>query len=144
MIAAICYLLSAICYLLDAGQVNLTSRFPAGILDSILLTHFHPDQLQGLFHLRWGAGIGIPVYCPPDSEGCADLFKHSGLLQFLSQQKFVPFMLDEFRVTPLPLIHAKPTFGYLQEYGVQRLAYLTDTKGLPSKTELLLAWSAWG
>jgi phosphoribosyl 1,2-cyclic phosphate phosphodiesterase len=126
-------------YLLDAGQVNLGSRFPAGILDGILLTHFHADHVQGLFHLRWGTGIRIPIYCPPDPGGCADLFKHPGILQFQPQQEFVPFMLGELRVTPLPLIHSKPTFGYLLEHDRQRLAYLTDTKGLPEKTEQLLA-----
>lgn len=126
-------------YLIDAGQVDLTRHFPAGILDAILLTHFHPDHVQGLFHLRWGRGISIPVYCPPDTQGCADLFKHPGILQFLPQQKFAPFSLGGLKVTPLPLIHSKPTFGYLLEYHDQRLAYLTDTKGLPPMTEQFLA-----
>jgi phosphoribosyl 1,2-cyclic phosphate phosphodiesterase len=129
-------------YLLDAGQVDLTRRFPAGMLDGILLTHFHVDHVQGLFHLRWGTGMRIPVYCPPDSEGCADLFKHPGILHFLPQQEFVPFALGELRVTPLPLSHSKPTFGYLLEDDAKRLAYLTDTKGLPVKTEQLLAGQA--
>jgi phosphoribosyl 1,2-cyclic phosphate phosphodiesterase len=126
-------------YLLDAGQINLASRFPAGSLDGILLTHFHPDHVQGLLHLRWGTGLRIPVYCPPDSEGCADLYKHPGILQFQPQRKFVPFRLGDLRVTPLPLIHSKPTFGYLFEHAGARIAYLTDTKGLPAQTETLLA-----
>jgi phosphoribosyl 1,2-cyclic phosphate phosphodiesterase len=126
-------------YLLDAGQVNLAGRFPAGSLEAILLTHFHPDHVQGLFHLRWGTDGVIPVNCPADSEGCADLYKHPGILQFQPRQKFVPFMLGDLRVTPLPLIHSKPTFGYLFEHAEERLAYLTDTKGLPAETEALLA-----
>jgi phosphoribosyl 1,2-cyclic phosphate phosphodiesterase len=125
-------------YLLDAGQVNLSKRFPAGLLDGILLTHFHVDHVQGLFHLRWGTGVRVPVYCPPDSEGCADLFKHPGILHFLPQQAFAPFMLDGLKVTPLPLNHSKPTFGYLLEDDTKRLAYLTDTKGLPAQTQQLL------
>ena len=42
------------------------------------------------------------------------------------------------KVTPLPLIHSKVTFGYLFEFDNQRIAYLTDTKGLPPKTTLFL------
>ncbi|MCG7897242.1 MAG: phosphonate metabolism protein PhnP [Candidatus Thiodiazotropha lotti] len=125
-------------YLLDAGQMNLTQRFPAGSLDGILLTHFHVDHVQGLFHLRWGVGEEIPVYCPEDDEGCADLYKHPGNLRFHHQQAFVPFMLNELRVTPLSLNHSKPTFGYLFTGHNVQIAYLTDTKGLPPTTTELL------
>lgn len=122
-------------YLIDAGQVNLHARFPAGALDGVLVTHFHPDHVQGLFQLRWGVNQCIPVYSPPDSEGCADLYKHPGILEFKPQKKFASFALDEMMVTPLPLIHSKPTFGYLLEYQGRCIAYLTDTKGLPPATE---------
>jgi phosphoribosyl 1,2-cyclic phosphate phosphodiesterase len=121
-------------YLLDAGQLDLAERFAAGTLSGILLTHFHPDHVQGLFHLRWGSGLQIPVYCPTDSQGCADLYQHPGILHFLPQQKFNTFSIDNVEVTPLPLIHSKPTFGYLLEHAGQRLAYLTDTQGLPHRT----------
>jgi len=126
-------------YLLDAGQVNLHEKYPAGTLDGVFLTHFHPDHVQGLFHLRWGIGSKIPVFTPPDSEGCADLYKHAGILDFLPQRKFDDFELDALKVTPVPLIHSKPTFGYLFEHARTRIAYLTDTKGLPPKTQALLA-----
>ncbi|MBA55904.1 MAG: phosphonate metabolism protein PhnP [Pseudomonadales bacterium] len=118
-------------YLIDAGQTNITECFPVGTLDGILLTHFHPDHVQGLFHLRWGKNCVIPVYTPPDTQGCADLYKHPGILQFQSCNKFVCFSLGELLVTPIPLIHSKPTFGYCFDINGQRLAYLTDTKGLP-------------
>ena len=121
-------------YLIDAGQTNLAERFPAGSLTAIFLTHFHPDHVQGLFHLRWGRGLVIPVYCPPDSQGCADLYKHPGILDFNPQRKFRKLWLDELGITPLPLIHSKPTFGYLFEYADSSLAYLTDTDGLPPDT----------
>jgi phosphoribosyl 1,2-cyclic phosphate phosphodiesterase len=126
-------------YLLDAGQLNLSSRYPAGALHGVLLTHFHPDHVQGLFHLRWGTGLQIPVYCPPDAEGCADLYKHPGILRFQPQSEFIPFMLGDLRVTPLPLKHSKRTFGYLLEKDGQRIAYLADTKGLPQQVADLLA-----
>lgn len=124
-------------YLIDAGLMNIPHHFPQASLQGIFLTHFHVDHVQGLFHLRWGRGTTIPVYCPPDKTGCADLFKHPGMLEFQAQKKFATFVLDRLRITPLPLIHSKVTHGYAFEYQGQRIAYLTDTKHLPPKT---LAW----
>jgi len=129
------------CFLIDAGQVNLAERFPAGTLSAICLTHFHPDHVQGLFHLRWGTNVQIPVYTPPDSQGCADLYKHPGILAFQTLRKFTPFTLGSIVVTPVPLIHSKPTFGYCFDVADQRIAYLTDTKGLPPATEEFLCAS---
>jgi len=121
-------------YLIDAGLMDLADRYPAGSLDGIFLTHFHADHVQGLFHLRWGKGDKIPVYCPPDSHGCDDLFKHPGILDFKFMRKFDDFKLGKLKVTPLPLIHSRVTFGYLFEHRNQQITYLTDTKGLPSNT----------
>lgn len=125
-------------YLLDAGLMDLERRFPVQTLDGIFLTHFHPDHVQGLFHLRWGTGDHIPVYCPPDQEGCADLYKNPGILKFRAMQPFVSKDMGIFRVTPLPLIHSKLTFGYLFESGQKRVAYLTDTKGLSQEVLKIL------
>ncbi|OQW85900.1 MAG: phosphonate metabolism protein PhnP [Rhodoferax ferrireducens] len=128
--------------LIDAGLTDLAERFPPGSLSAIVLTHFHPDHVQGLFHLRWGTGDRIPVYGPPDAEGCADLYKNHGLLEFRRLSKFEPVTLGKLTLTPLPLIHSKVTFGYaIEDSGSQRFAYLTDTVGLPAQTEQFLrAW----
>lgn len=125
-------------YLLDAGLMDIAERFPAPALDGILLTHFHADHVQGLFHLRWGMGKSIPVYCPPDKTGCDDLYKHPGILDFQPLRKYETFTLGELKISPLPLIHSKPTFGYLLEYQQQCIAYLVDTRNLPPKVEELL------
>lgn len=125
--------------LLDGGLTDLAERFAPGDLNAILLTHYHVDHVQGLFHLRWGLNDNIPVYGPDDRNGCADLLKHSGILDFRPPlTAFVPFRLGELKITPLPLQHSKPTFGYLFEHGGRRIAYLTDTVGLPEETERFL------
>lgn len=120
--------------LIDAGRTDLTTLFPAGSIDAFCLTHFHPDHVQGLFHLRWGMGQPIDVHCPPDKEGCADLYKNPGLLKFQQQKKFVPFQIGEMEITPVPLIHSKVSIGYCFEHQQARLAYLCDTTGLPPAT----------
>jgi phosphoribosyl 1,2-cyclic phosphate phosphodiesterase len=127
--------------LIDAGLTDLTERFAPGWLSAIVLTHFHPDHVQGLLHLRWGMGARISVYCPPDAQGCADLYQHPGLLDFRRVAKHEPFVIGGLTLTPLPLIHSKATFGYAIEAAAsgQRLAYLTDTVGLPPATEAWLA-----
>lgn len=123
-------------YLIDAGLSDLTERFKPGQLQKILLTHYHPDHVQGLLHLRWGAMDSVAVLAPPDPGGFADLFEYPGCLDF--SQKFWPFTpvaLDDWlTVTPVPLIHSVMTFGYYFEYEQGTLAYLTDTIGLPTET----------
>lgn len=124
--------------LIDAGIHDIGERFPSGSFNAFLLTHFHPDHVQGLFPLRWGVGEKIRVYCPSDTEGCADLLKNPGLLDFHPLRKFEAFDVGEMVVTPVPLIHSKPTLGYCLQWRETRIAYLTDTAGLPPATEAFL------
>lgn len=51
---------------------------------------------------------------------------------------FRSLILQSLTVTPLPLNHSKPTLGYCLDDGGGRLAYLTDTCGLPVATERFL------
>ena len=81
--------------LLDAGLPDLLERWPAGSFQQFLLTHYHMDHVQGLFPLRWGVGEPIAVYGPPDEQGCDDLFRHPGLLDFShTVETFVMFELQ--------------------------------------------------
>ncbi|WP_332822440.1 phosphonate metabolism protein PhnP [Stutzerimonas kunmingensis] len=126
-------------WLLDSGLTDLGERFVPGSLSGILQTHYHADHAQGLLQLRWGTGLRIPVHGPDDAEGLADLYKHPGILDF--SEPFAAFeqrMLGTLRVTALPLVHSKPTFGYLLEGHSRCIAYLTDTVGLPDSTRELL------
>lgn len=126
-------------WLIDSGLTDLTERFPPYSLSGILQTHYHADHAQGLLHLRWGQGLIIPVHGPDDAEGLADLYKHPGILDF--SQPFAPFeqrQLGELSVTALPLNHSKLTFGYLLEGDGRRIAYLTDTLGVPDASAEVL------
>ncbi|MBY4677499.1 phosphonate metabolism protein PhnP [Marinobacterium arenosum] len=126
-------------YLIDGGLSDLCERFPPGTLQGILLTHYHMDHVQGLFHLRWGKAEPLPVYGPDDPDGCADLYKHPGMLSFQPPlEPFQPLQLGAVELVPLPLAHSKPTFGYLFRAAGSSAAYLTDTKGLPPETERFL------
>ncbi|MCU1715888.1 phosphonate metabolism protein PhnP [Pseudomonas sp. 5P_3.1_Bac2] len=131
-------------WLIDAGLTDLTERFAPHSLSGILQTHYHADHAQGLLHLRWGHGLQIPVHGPDDPQGFADLYKHPGILDF--SQPFSAFeqrQLGALQVTALPLNHSKLTYGYLlQAWDKQgltkRLAYLTDTVGVPADSSALL------
>ena len=140
-------------FLIDAGNTRLAERFAPNELAGIFLSHFHADHLLGLFHLRWGQGEPIPVHCPRDRVGCADLYKNNGLLDFRPIKK--AFQTQSFalsldavtqpqtvlQVTAIPLNHSKATLGYCFEAEGQKFAYLCDTKGLPAASEeFLLAW----
>ncbi len=119
-------------WLIDSGITDITERFAPGSLSGILQTHYHADHAQGLLHLRWGLGMRIPVHGPNDPEGLADLYKHPGILDF--SEPFAALErreLGELSVTALPLNHSKPTLGYLFEGMGRRIAYLTDTLGVP-------------
>ena len=122
--------------LIDAGRTDLAERYAFEDIQRILLTHFHMDHVQGLFHLRWSErSEKIPVFRPDDAKGADDLYKHPGVFQF--QTPFVEFekvQFGDFALTPLPLNHSRLTLGYLIEQGNDSIAYLTDTVGLPDRT----------
>ena len=129
--------------LIDAGRTDLAELFYEYHFERILLTHYHVDHVQGLFHIRWGkCEEKIPVNGPEDRGGCADLHKHAGILDFsdcLSPLKSRIF--NQLTLTPLPLNHSKITLGYGFEFHGVRLAYLTDTLELPNETEsFLISW----
>ena len=130
--------------LLDAGRTDLAKILGDRAPSAILLTHYHVDHVQGLFELRWGRGASITVIGPDDPDGCADLHRHNGILDFSSTTTaFETFRLGDVFITPLPLNHSRPCLGYLFEAHGCRMAYLTDTVGLPETTTArLLAGAA--
>jgi phosphoribosyl 1,2-cyclic phosphate phosphodiesterase len=125
--------------MIDAGRTDLCETFAPGSFDGVILTHYHMDHVMGLFHLRWGTGLIVPVYGPADPKGSDDLYKHPGIFDFRpGLEPFQAVDIGPFHVTPLPLNHSRVTRGYLFEAGGQSLAYLTDTAGLPADSLALL------
>jgi phosphoribosyl 1,2-cyclic phosphate phosphodiesterase len=120
--------------LIDGGVPDLAQYVTPAGLSALLVTHFHVDHVLGLFALRWAEAGKIPAYAPNDEAGCADLYKHSGPFEFCRPVAFETFAVAGMHITPVPLTHSRPTYGYLIEEGGARLAYLTDTKGLPEET----------
>ncbi|MBP6117383.1 MAG: phosphonate metabolism protein PhnP [Neisseriaceae bacterium] len=121
--------------LIDSGLTDLAHRFNSGEISQVLQTHYHPDHVQGLLHLRWGMGPSIPVYGPEDPEGFADLYKHPGILSFQPGLKHGDTLtFDGLRITALSLVHSKPTLGYLIQTPSSNVMYCTDTVGLPEAT----------
>ena len=126
-------------YLIDAGLPDLEERFAPGSLGGVLLTHYHMDHVAGLFSLRWGENLSIPVFGPDTSDPFAEeLDKHPGIFEFSQKSRaFERFLLGSAEITPVPLQHSRPTLGYSIQYNNRHVVYLTDTDGLP---ETSLQW----
>ena len=126
--------------LVDAALPELGEAFRFEQVQRILLTHFHMDHVQGLFPLRWSERPErLPVYRPDDLHGADDLYKHPGVLEFQPPcEPFTELDFGSFIVTPVPLIHSRVTQGFIFRVGNWRLAYLTDTRGLPDATLAIL------
>ncbi|GAA0783837.1 phosphonate metabolism protein PhnP [Marinobacterium sediminicola] len=122
--------------LIDAGVAELGQLFRFEEVRRVLLTHFHMDHVQGLFPLRWSeCEQRIPVFRPDDPEGADDLYKHPGVFEFRPPSAdFETIELPGFSLMTLPLIHSRVTQGFLIRHGDWRLAYLTDTRGVPEQT----------
>lgn len=128
-------------FILDAGRFDLHRVVEEEAFDSVLLSHFHPDHVYGLFMMSWGRDREVTVFAPPDSGGYADLIEDPGILRFEFLEAFEPFMLGSFKITPFPLQHTILTYGYAIERGDAKLAYFMDTCGLPAETkEFVSGW----
>lgn len=129
-------------FVLDAGRFDLHRQMEGNRIDSVVLSHFHPDHVYGLFLISWGRDRSITVHAPPDENGYADLLEDPGILEFEHVTPFQAFALGSFSITPLPLNHSILTYGYAIEHHDSRLAYLMDTCGLPEESrDFLSDWN---
>lgn len=103
--------------------------------DVLLLTHFHPDHIATVATVA----PGIPVWGPSDPDRLITVQDQVPELDFHVAEAFVPVRLaNGWTATPVPLQHCITAFGWLVE-GPRRIAWLTDTFGLPAATIAFLA-----
>ncbi|MDR1008108.1 MAG: MBL fold metallo-hydrolase [Campylobacteraceae bacterium] len=93
------------------------------------LTHFHADHAYGLLRLRHMA-VNAPCYHPKDDKGFADLLIRGHGFEFIENTPFESVRVANLEFTPIPLLHTRPTHGYLIKTPNKTIAYLTDCSGI--------------
>jgi phosphoribosyl 1,2-cyclic phosphate phosphodiesterase len=128
------------CALIEAGATRLAIDTGCGgqICDGLLLTHYHSDHAgrRGEFTAKaWGPDDGLSL----DATGTAgaDVFPRPRGVR--SVPPFDTLHIGEAQCTALPLNHPIPVHGWVVEHAGRRLAWLTDTYGIPAAS---LAWLA--
>jgi phosphoribosyl 1,2-cyclic phosphate phosphodiesterase len=128
------------CALVEADGLRVAIDTGCGpqACDALLLTHYHSD------HAGWRAEFAVPAWGPddgiaPGTPGTVgiDLFPRPERVAVVA-----PFARVEFGAitcTALPLNHPVPVLGWVVESGGRRVAWLTDTYGIPARS---LAWLA--
>lgn len=117
---------------IDAGHDDLAERWPAAA--ALLLTHYHPDHVLGLPAAASAFTREVAVHAPDDPPRSVAFTSLRGHLLFRSADAFTPIAIGPLTATPVPLTHPVPTFGWLLAGAGLRVAYLTDTFGLPAAT----------
>ena len=130
--------------------------YPAGCItrcDGLLLTHVHADHSHGLNELRHFNrlmdGASIPIYgyqehldylqgMFPYCFGDRDAVYHSAAPSLLTRplQDGVPTVISGLTVVAFPMSHGMA--GRTTGFRCGAMAYLTDLKGLPPRSEALL------
>lgn len=108
-------------------------------LDTVFITHWHYDHFGGLgdleFYVKLSRQESIKLFLPPDAV-CAFEAAYPFLLDVFDPipwQFEKAYQFENFSLTPLSARHSIQTAGILVE-AEKRLAYFTDTAGLPDGT----------
>lgn len=133
------------CALIEADGTRVAIDTGAGRQDcaALLLTHYHTDH-AGLAPTFADPASPLPCYGPDD--GLAQLptlgteVFPAPIMAGLAFTPVLPFatvIIGPLRCTALPLNHPLPVHGWVIEHAGRRLAWLTDTYGIPAAS---LAW----
>lgn len=109
-------------------------------LDYVFISHWHYDHFGGLgdleFYVRLKRRKPLALFLPSEA-----LEKFDSAFPFLQDVfEIQPWQFEKnyhfqnLSMTPLPAAHSIQTAGFLLE-GQKKLAYFTDTAGLPALTE---------
>ncbi|MDD3344163.1 MAG: MBL fold metallo-hydrolase [Sulfurospirillaceae bacterium] len=123
--------------LFDAGYDLLCDKFNTHTIRAVFLTHFHADHCLGLIRLRKSESK-IECYTPQDTQGFGDLFLHKDSINYSMLQPFETLEIANISVTAVPLMHSKPTVGYLIQTPQKKVAYLTDCACIPEESCVFL------
>ncbi len=123
------------CALIEAGGRRIAIDTGAGgqVCEALLLTHYHADHAgkRETFSVRsYGPDDGLSI----DAVGTPgiDIFpKPAGVK---TVKPFASVRIGPVVCTAMPLNHPIPVHGWVIEADGRRLAWLTDTYGIPART----------
>jgi phosphoribosyl 1,2-cyclic phosphate phosphodiesterase len=128
------------CALVETASTRIALDTGCGgqACDGLLLTHYHSDHAarRGEFATRaWGPADGLAR----DTIGVpgVDFFPKPARVRRV--KPFASIALGDAVCTAVPLNHPIPVHGWVIESAGRRLAWLTDTYGIPARS---LAWLA--
>lgn len=115
-------------------------REKISVVDGVFLTHWHYDHYAGLGELEYYVKLErrerLPLYLPPSAvQQFNGAFPNlAEVYSLIPWQFFNGYDFDGIALTPLPANHGVETAGLLVESGGSRVAYFTDTAGLPESS----------
>ncbi len=122
--------------LIDAGPdiYHQLLRFKISKINSIILTHSHPDHIFGLHDLtpkKCKTMKKVPIYGSEKTWAVLDkIFPNAGFRKEIFRD-YHPFELNNLKILPVPVIHADNihTVGFFIEEGQSVLGYFPDFLG---------------
>lgn len=109
--------------------------------DVCLISHWHWDHLFGLLDLGWFIEkYGLTIYGNQVTKNCYDSQMNHLKADFRIFESFKPFVVDNIRITPVPVTHVNDTHGFLFEdiNSGHKVVYLSDLCGVPAETDIFL------
>ncbi len=104
-----------------------------------LVSHWHWDHLFGLLDLGWFVEKhGLTVYGNHTTKKFYNSQMAHLKVDFKVFESFKPFVVDNIRITPIPVNHVEDTHGFLFEdiSTGHKVVYLSDLCGIPPETNI--------